>query len=555
MASRDVSAHPVAEEQPKGVLGKVREVLGLGGGPSEAQAGVSEYAETYETEHAEASKERVAGPGTPSRVGPIGAAPSKETAEAWRAAQAETVRAEHAARRAEEVAAEADRLAAEAAAAKGLSADAARLAEEIRSQQAALDQEARLRMEEASELERQLQQARQMAEGLERQRLEHIEEARRIQQPVEEMNKVANRLSREAQAARNHAMDLERAIQAVRSGKPMQKAARKEEEARRLAAEMTGLQQQAAGNEEDAKRTQSEAERLQEVIDRETIGADELARQYWGKRDILDRLKQEMKALVGEAAAEARDAEKKYVTAERMVRRVEKAAHEAELALQKKAEQEKQAYELLSEKESEEQRAARLEQEAAARRAAAGEREEEAVRVEQKAEVVVKQGMPDTSGLEKQAAEAVAEKDREMEHWDNAKQLGDLARAAGREEVERRMAQVDESQLTAETTAATTATTAKEERTSTGASGAATDPSAADDVHSGEPAANIFKAGQDVGEAPTELEAQGHETAQQHSARRQSPGATDAELLREEGADLPQRTRAGNVELPGAGES
>lgn len=33
------------------------------------------------------------------------------------------------------------------------------------------------------------------------------------------------------------------------------------------------------------------------------------------------------------------------------------------------------------------------------------------------------------------------------------------------------------------------------------------------------------------------------------------PPAADAELLREEGADLPHRTRAGNVELPGAGES
>ena len=28
-----------------------------------------------------------------------------------------------------------------------------------------------------------------------------------------------------------------------------------------------------------------------------------------------------------------------------------------------------------------------------------------------------------------------------------------------------------------------------------------------------------------------------------------------SELLKDEGADLPHRTRAGNVELPGAGES
>lgn len=44
----------------------------------------------------------------------------QETTEAWRAAEAETVRAEHAAKRAEQVACEADRLAAEAAAAKGM---------------------------------------------------------------------------------------------------------------------------------------------------------------------------------------------------------------------------------------------------------------------------------------------------------------------------------------------------------------------------------------------------------------------------------------------------
>lgn len=40
------------------------------------------------------------------------------------------------------------------------------------------------------------------------------------------------------------------------------------------------------------------------------------------------------------------------------------------------------------------------------------------------------------------AAEAVAEKEREKEHWERAKQLGEHARAAGQEEVERRLAQV-----------------------------------------------------------------------------------------------------------------
>lgn len=84
MTSRDLPTHPVteeqlqpkAEEQPKGVIGKVKEVFGLGGGPSEAKAGVSERSETYEKEHAEASKERVAGPGTPGRAGPV-CAPSQ----------------------------------------------------------------------------------------------------------------------------------------------------------------------------------------------------------------------------------------------------------------------------------------------------------------------------------------------------------------------------------------------------------------------------------------------------------------------------------------------
>lgn len=39
------------------------------------------------------------------------------------------------------------------------------------------------------------------------------------------------------------------------------------------------------------------------------------------------------------------------------------------------------------------------------------------------------------------ADEAIAEKAKEQEHWEKAKQLGDHARAAGREEVERRFAQ------------------------------------------------------------------------------------------------------------------
>lgn len=75
MTSRDVATHPVTEERKgPGVLGKMKEALGLS--PSETQAGVSERAEYREKEHVEASKERVAGPGTPSRTGPV-CAPSQ----------------------------------------------------------------------------------------------------------------------------------------------------------------------------------------------------------------------------------------------------------------------------------------------------------------------------------------------------------------------------------------------------------------------------------------------------------------------------------------------
>ncbi|KAI7837218.1 hypothetical protein COHA_008944 [Chlorella ohadii] len=109
------------------------------------------------------------GPETPSRAGPV-CAPSEETTDAWKKAEAETVRAEHAAQRAEMVACEADRLAAEAAAAKGLTSDAARKAQELREQQEALEGETRRRAQEALDLDRQLEHARRAAKVAERRR-------------------------------------------------------------------------------------------------------------------------------------------------------------------------------------------------------------------------------------------------------------------------------------------------------------------------------------------------------------------------------------------------
>ena len=76
MATRDVPSHPVAAEepqQPKGVLGKVKEALGLGGAAE--PSGVEEHATAEERVEISQTK----GPGTPSRgarAGPV-CAPSE----------------------------------------------------------------------------------------------------------------------------------------------------------------------------------------------------------------------------------------------------------------------------------------------------------------------------------------------------------------------------------------------------------------------------------------------------------------------------------------------
>ncbi|PRW33246.1 1 protease [Chlorella sorokiniana] len=283
MATREVPTHPVeAEEQKesKGFLGKVK---ASGSSPAEADTlfGGSSGGATEET-HASASEqvhekvETAAGPSTPSRGGPV-CAPSEETTDAWKRAEAETVRAEHAAKRAEEVACEADRLAAEAAAAKGLTTDAARKAEELRQQQAGLEEEARRRAQEARDLDRQLEHARRAAKVAERRRVEILEESKRIALPAKELTDEADRLAREADAMRSRAMELEREMEKLRTGRPMQarcghavhaagsEAAKREEEAQRLRAEVGDLSQQAGAQEADAKRKQGEAEAMMEV--------------------------------------------------------------------------------------------------------------------------------------------------------------------------------------------------------------------------------------------------------------------------------------------------
>ena len=76
MATRDVPTHPAAGEEPQqqGFLGKVKQTLGLGGASHEAhEEGHATVTERVK-ETAEAAKETVAGPGTPSRAGPVCAA-------------------------------------------------------------------------------------------------------------------------------------------------------------------------------------------------------------------------------------------------------------------------------------------------------------------------------------------------------------------------------------------------------------------------------------------------------------------------------------------------
>ena len=74
----EVPSHPVVaeEQQPKGVLGKVKEVLGLGGGSPQPSESVQASASERVHEEATSSGGAAAGPSTPSRAGPV-CAPSE----------------------------------------------------------------------------------------------------------------------------------------------------------------------------------------------------------------------------------------------------------------------------------------------------------------------------------------------------------------------------------------------------------------------------------------------------------------------------------------------
>lgn len=71
MATRDVPSHPVTAEEaehPKGVLGKIKETLGLGGAGAE-EGGKTVTESVKET--AQVAKEKVTAPGTPGRAGAV----------------------------------------------------------------------------------------------------------------------------------------------------------------------------------------------------------------------------------------------------------------------------------------------------------------------------------------------------------------------------------------------------------------------------------------------------------------------------------------------------
>jgi hypothetical protein len=51
-----------------------------------------------------------------------------------------------------------------------------------------------------------------------------------------------------------------------------------------------------------------------------------------------------------------------------------------------------------------------------------------------------------------------------------------------------------------------------------------------------------------------QAESLGHETLEHHKQRTHMEGHTDAEILKDEGADLPHHTHAGHVDLPGAAD-
>eukprot|EP00887_Chlorella_sp_A99_P000438 scaffold17.g438.t1 len=570
----EVQSHPVeAEEQPKGVLGTIKEKLGFGGSAAESK---TEESRTTE----ERVKERVEAPGTPAAECAPSKARRRETTEQWRTAQAEAVRAEQEAKRAEALACEVGVKGEQAAAASGLSSEAERRKQELEQEQRRQAEAAEAKQREAADLDRQLAAARQAAAVAERRRAEVLEETKRMEAPSKELQAEADRRAWGAWGAGDKAAS--RGVKA---------------------------------EEEDSRRKQAEAERLAQVAREKTAEADDLARKYWAvgagrtKRDEAKAAEQAARDAANAATAEARDAQKKRVTVERMEKRAEKAEEEAAAARQKKAELERQAQQLAGEMESAEQRARRLEAEAEERRRAAGERLEEVHRRREKVETEVRAEAPPTGELEAKAAEArraaeaaqaregavAVERERlekvaqaarteagakaeelrdtkeaaqaaqaaQQEAWERAKAAGEAAKERTAEETGRRMEKVEESQVargpaTPATTTATREERTREERTSatTTATGSApADPSAAYGVHSGKSTADIFHAGGDVGEAPTKAEAQGHETMEHARARtKQAPGKTDAELLREEGADLPHATRAGHVQMPGAGE-
>jgi hypothetical protein len=79
-------------------------------------------------------------------------------------------------------------------------------------------------------------------------------------------------------------MDLERKVQALRSGRPMREAAYKEAAAVSMRRQQAELARAAEGEEEDARRKRAEADAVAKQAADKVAEADEIAKRYWQVR-------------------------------------------------------------------------------------------------------------------------------------------------------------------------------------------------------------------------------------------------------------------------------
>ncbi|KDD72225.1 hypothetical protein H632_c3669p0, partial [Helicosporidium sp. ATCC 50920] len=257
----------------KGVLDTIKGKLGFS-----SEQDVQKEAHTYVKEQVESH----GAPQTPGREGEM----IKPTTDLWQKAEAETVRAEKATSEVRAVHEDVSRAAAEARRATEVGTQASAQVQAARGSALSAAETQQAREAEVARLEAQLAEAKRRAKQALERREEYEERARMLSAPAKDLRSEAKRLEKEAERAQARAREMAKSLEGMEEGpgarEEMREKTQQAEALRGEAAQMVG---QVGREEEQARAMQAEAEKALQLARDAVRHADELATEYWKRRD------------------------------------------------------------------------------------------------------------------------------------------------------------------------------------------------------------------------------------------------------------------------------